>query len=594
MRLSVPKVAALVVVLAVVAAGGAGLQSGNAAPSTKFYSTTITNGSGTVSAGTTFAATIVLANAANSSQTLGSENVILPLGYTASAGALVSASNPARHWLPVSIGSATLADGTHQVIQLRAQSSGDALAAGESVSVTLNVSTPCQVPLDLNWRTEAKQSNAFNGPPGNDFASTTGTYESSTGLYRLTPFTSSGSGCHFVFDQITTPQQAGKPFPVTIEVQDGGGNVQSGYAGTATLSSTLGNAPKGPAVPTFTQGSTTSGFPGSVQFGGGTATVWVTAVDAQSGATFSISDGTMTGTTGPAGSNNPIDVLPGDPAALTFDQQPTDTQMPSATATASNPISPAVTVDVYDAYGNFENCASCAQVGVTLSILNDPNAPATTTLGGGSATSVAGVATFSNVTLSQSGLGFTLQASATYSSNSFSSSASTSFNVFDSSTCSHLTQYSTCSAQKNGGQITTDYPTPTSLDTTFQMTASGVAFNCGGPVQSIGPLMEFTPAAHDVNGTVYTYKNPITVTLRWDKSLVPGTGVSNFTLCLMKPNGGDNGYWQPGVFRTVQNCPAKLTANTILPCVSKASRNNAGDLVIVMLAGSGDPVPGVH
>jgi hypothetical protein len=407
------------------------------------------------------------------------------------------------------------------------------------------------------------------------------------------PFTSSGSGCHFVFSTISSPKQAGKPFPVTIQAQDGGGNLQTGYAGTATLSTTLGNAPNG-SVPTFTQNSPPMVFSGPVTFSGGTATVSVTAVDAQSGATFSITDGNMTGTTAAAGSNNPIDVLPGDPAALTWGTQPSDTEMPSATATASNPISPAVTVNVYDAYGNLESCAACAQVGVTLSIATDPNGPGATTLLGGSANSAAGVATFSGVTLSQSGLGFTLQASAAFSGNPFSSSASQPFNVFDYSTCSQLVQYSTCSANKGGGHITTDYPTPTSLDTTFQMSASGVAFNCGGPVQSIGPLMDFAPAANDINNVPYTWQNPITVTLRWDKSLVPGTGVSNFTLCLMKPNGGDGGYWQPGVFRVVQNCPAKLKATTILPCVSKASRNNAGDLVIVMLAGSGDPVPGVH
>jgi hypothetical protein len=592
MRMSVPRGAALVVVLAVlVAAGGAGLQNGNAAPSTKFYSTTITNGSGTVSAGTTFAATILLANAANSSQTLGSENVTLPLGYTAVSGAVPAASNPSRHWLPVTIGSTTLADGVHSVIQLRAQSSGDAIAPTESVSVTVTVSTPCQSPLDLTWRTEAKQSNNFNGPPGNDFLSTTGTYESSTGLYKLTPFTSSGGGCHFVFDPIGTPQQAGKPFSVTIEAQDGNGQLQTGYAGTATLSSTLANAPSG-AAPTFTQNSTTTGFPGPVTFAGGTATVSVTAVDAQSGASFSITDGSMSGTS----ADNPVDVLPGDPAALQFQTQPSDTQV--TTGTSSYPITPAVTVNVYDAYGNPESCPTCAQVGVTLSIANDaaydpPFNSTPTTLGGaGPVTSVAGTATFAGVTLDQSGFGFTIQASATYNS-TFSSPASVPFNVFDYA-CNQASPYSTCSAQKNGAQITTDYPTQTTDPTTFQMTASGLPLDCSGTQQTIGPIITYTPAGQDVNGNLYSYKNPITITFRWDKSLVPGTGVSNFTLCLAKPFSADGGYWQPGVFRVVQDCPSKLTAKTILPCASKRSRNNAGDLVIVLLAGSGDPGVGLH
>ena len=109
-----------------------------------------------------------------------------------------------------------------------------------------------------------------------------------------------------------------------------------------------------------------------------------------------------------------------------------------------------------------------------------------------------------------------------------------------------------------------------------------------------GPLINFTPAQQDVNGHSYTYSNPITITFRWDKSLVPGTGVANFTLCLAKPFTADGGYWQPGVYRVVQDCPSKLTAKTILPCASQRKRNNAGDLVIVLLSGSGDPGAGLH
>lgn len=170
---------------------------------------------------------------------------------------------------------------------------------------------------------------------------------------------------------------------------------------------------------------------------------------------------------------------------------------------------------------------------------------------------------------------------------------SSSFNVFDS-VCSPATPYSTCTAQKNGAQVTTDYPTPTTDDTSFQMTASGLAFNCSGAQQSIGPIISYTPAQQDVNGHVYTYTNPISITFRWTKAIVPGTGVANFTLCLAKPFAADGGYWQPGVYRVVQNCPTKLTAKTILPCASQRKRNNAGDLIIVLLAGSGDPGAGLH
>jgi hypothetical protein len=37
-----------------------------------------------------------------------------------------------------------------------------------------------------------------------------------------------------------------------------------------------------------------------------------------------------------------------------------------------------------------------------------------------------------------------------------------------------------------------------------------------------------------------------------------------------------------------------LKSTTLLPCASKRSRNNAGDLVIVLLMGAGDPIAGLH
>jgi hypothetical protein len=78
-----------VALLVAVAVSGAGVQSIHAQPSTKYYSTTI---GGTPAAGATYTASITLANSGTSSQTLGSENVLLPVGYSASlTGASITA-----------------------------------------------------------------------------------------------------------------------------------------------------------------------------------------------------------------------------------------------------------------------------------------------------------------------------------------------------------------------------------------------------------------------------------------------------------------------------------------------------------------------
>ena len=151
------------------------------------------------------------------------------------------------------------------------------------------------------------------------------------------------------------------------------------------------------------------------------------------------------------GTSAPFDVAPGAPASLAFSGQPSDSQV--TTATAHHPISPAITVDVFDAVGNSENCTvlglppgDCTQANVMLSIANDAGKAAVggtaTTLGGpGPVASISGTASFGNVTLDQSGTGFTLLASAidaTTNATLFNSLPSVPFDVFDN-VCDSLT-----------------------------------------------------------------------------------------------------------------------------------------------------------
>ncbi len=88
----------------------------------------------------------------------------------------------------------------------------------------------------------------------------------------------------------------------------------------------------------------------------------------------------------------------GAPAAVAFQVQPSN-------VTSGAPISPAVAVRILDGAGNLVPTATNA---VTMSIGNNPG---TSTLGGTlSVAAVAGVATFSNLTLDKTGAGYTLAA----------------------------------------------------------------------------------------------------------------------------------------------------------------------------------------
>lgn len=564
------------------AAAGAGLQSGHATPSTKYYSTTV---SGSAAAGATFTATITLTNSSDSSQTLGSEDVVLPLGYAATtAGATASAAG----W-GVTLGSWSLSDGTHTSIQLRS-GNGSALSPGASVTATVAVTVPCTQLQDTTWKTEAKQSNSFSGPPGNDFLATPGTYtsyDSSTHLYSL-PYTPGGGSCSFRFVDPTstaaplpgwTPSssgyRAGVGFAVKIEALDGLGHRRTGYTGPATMSG-LSDSVNGDS-PTYGSGDSGSH---TVSFGAGLASFTVTAVRKET-AHLTVTDGSLTA------DSLPFDVWPGDPAALDVGSVPR--------GVVNQALDPAVTVDVFDAYGNKEDCATCTQASVTLNLVNDAGYDAlaiptgTTLTDNGPTSSVLGTATFDGLALNRSGTGFTIDAT----SGTITSPASNGFDIYDN-LCDYgpSNPYGQCDASKNNTSISVDYPTQTIDSTLLQLSALGKSLACGGgSTPAIGAVVTFQPASKDTANAPYDYKNPIQVTLRWDKTLVPGTGVSNFTLCLAKPT--DSTWGPANTYKVVQDCPAKLKANTLLPCASKRSRNNAGDLVIILLMGSDDPIAGL-
>src|SRR5262249_4763340 len=148
------------------------------------------------------------------------------------------------------------------------------------VDITVNV--PCAAGA-YAWKLKVKQSNDFNGPPGNDFTA--------VAPQQLTTTVASAALDHFGFAAIATPQHAGTPFNAVVTAYDACGNVKTDYAGTPTLSGNLGfTGIASPTYGTFTAGS----------WSAGTASAQVTAVAAETNRSLTVTDG-PTGKTGTSG-----------------------------------------------------------------------------------------------------------------------------------------------------------------------------------------------------------------------------------------------------------------------------------------------------
>lgn len=171
---------------------------------------------------------------------------------------------------------------------------------------------------------------------------------------------------------------------VQVTARDAQGNTATGFTGNVTL-----------AIGTNPVNGTLSGS-SSVPAAGGVATFSNLTIDkVGTGYTLNAS------ATGPAGATSgTFNITVGAPARLVFGQQP-------ASTTGGATISPAVTLQILDANGNLT--ASTASVSLALT-------PGTGTAGahlGGTvnAAAIAGVATFSNLSVDSAGSAYTLNAS---------------------------------------------------------------------------------------------------------------------------------------------------------------------------------------
>ena len=186
----------------------------------------------------------------------------------------------------------------------------------------------------------------------------------------------------FLVPPVTTAAGASIPSP-QVEVRDGAGNRVT----TATTAITVGIG-SNPGGSTLTGTATQSAV-------AGVATFPALSLN-RTGTGYTL---TATGGALPTATSSAFNITPGAPASVAFAGQP-------SAVTAGASIAPAVTVEIRDGNGNVVTTSTAS---VTVAIGTNPSVTGvlsgTTTLN-----AVAGVATFSNLSINLSGVGYTLNA----------------------------------------------------------------------------------------------------------------------------------------------------------------------------------------
>ena len=317
--------AALVALLAVL------VPSAFSSPGPDEYTAAITPNTVAANAPAPQTYTVTITNTGNSGD-LGSANAQIGAGFTGAA--LVSSTltgSGSENW------TAQIASGT---VQLRANSSGDALPPGDSVSVDVQASAPTTTG-SYTWATAADGSITFDG-------TTPFNLTGSDAAVTVTP----GPLDHFDISSSQTPgtpignQVAGKPFTIYVTAYDGFGNVKTDYPETNDAA-TVGGLQPSPAPTSRGADYPTLTFVNGVASGSVTAYL---ANDPLNGSDVSHLTVTDTGTGeggGKTGTSSTFAVGPADIGSFDW------TNSPASTQTAGHVFTTApITVTAFDGYSN--------------------------------------------------------------------------------------------------------------------------------------------------------------------------------------------------------------------------------------------------
>jgi uncharacterized repeat protein (TIGR03803 family) len=277
------------------------------------------------------------------------------------------------------------------------------IVTSDSSSVTLSINSG---PGSIGGTDSVSASNGV-ATFSNVKLNTVGTYTlaasdgSLTGADSTSFVVSAASASQLAFNQGPSNVTAGSAISpsITVDVEDQYGNVVTTDSSTVVLS--------------INSGPGSIGGTDSVSASNGVATFSNVKLDTAGAYTLAASDGSLTGA-----DSSSFTVSPTSASQLAFNQEPSN-------VTAGSAISPSITVDVEDQYGNIVTTDSSS---VTLSIHSGPGS-----IGGTDSVSASnGVATFSNVKLDTAGT-YTLAAS----DGSLTAADSTSF-VVSAATASQL------------------------------------------------------------------------------------------------------------------------------------------------------------
>jgi hypothetical protein len=417
---------------------------------------------------------------------------------------------------------------------------------GDYSSMTIDPSDDCTF-----WYTSEYYAAAANA--------TNGHWDTRIGSFKFpTCTTTAAAATKLVFTQQPNASYASNAaITVKVTVEDAGGNVVTTDTSSVTVALT-------------TAAGATLGGTQTVAAVNGVATFNNLTVDKVGTYTLTATDGTLTSAVSSA-----FNITAGAAAKLAFAQQPTNTA-------AGASITPALTVQIQDASGNLTSSTAS----VTIAIGTNPSAG---TLGGTATVSaVAGVATFSNLSIDKVGTGYTLGAT----SAGLTSATSTAFNITaggatklvfaqqptNTTAAASITPAVTVQVQDASGNVVTS----STASVTIAIGTNPSAGTLSGTVtvNAVAGVATFSNLSIDKVGTGYT----LSVTSAGLTSATSSTfnitaGVASKLVFTQQPtNTASASSITPAVMVQVQDASGNLTSSTAAVTMAIGTNPSAGTL----------------
>jgi hypothetical protein len=270
--------------------------------------------------------------------------------------------------------------------------------------------------------------------------------------------------------------------------------------------------------------------------------------------------------------------------AFTADGQPAGTTVNTTiTSSFDAPGAGPVKVQVLDTSGHLVTTSKAA---ITVAIASTANPGSGTLSGTTTVSAIGGVASFSDLSIDQPGIGYRLTAT------SFGMKPATSghFTIWSSiQPCSTTPCTASASSATTSGTVTT-----TSAGST-QFLGTGIgggSYSCPGTYQPVSDQLSFDVVSSDGTGQ----GGQFTVVLRIDKSLVKSSGhpgASSWQICYAStssftPRSGNPRTATIGDVTFFTGLLPDCSKTPVAPCVQARHKDNAGDVIVTFLA-SGDP-----